>query len=144
MNYYREVEFVSLREKNVSFVRNDVFALNKHKKHYWLQKICIRILERLDCQWQDTKVETTRIRIDPEEFMNKLYAQKAELFKQFNKDGTKLLIGAQDYEELMCSPQIHQILSFNARAYKDNDYGRQIMGLEVTVIPWMRGILVMP
>lgn len=84
--------------------------------------------------------KVVRIPIDGKTFMDKLYKQRRVLFKQFNRHPKELLVGAEEYEEMMDCPAIRQSFSFAA----EYAFGQTIMGLNVRVIPWMRGILVMP
>ena len=51
-----------------------------------------------------------------------------------------LLIGAEDYAELMHEVASTQIFSFKS----EYGYGEKILGMKIKVIPWMRGCLVMP
>jgi hypothetical protein len=82
-----------------------------------------------------------RTPVDAEEFMDKLWKQKRALFDQFNREPQQLIIGADDYEQMMHCENIRQLFTFNA----SYNYGRnEIYGLKITVIPWMRGICVMP
>lgn len=136
----QEVHFVALREKLVPFERKEVFALRADKKHLWLQKLCIAILKKLGCYWVDQTSTYTRVPIDGRTFMERLYKQRSELFRYFNGEARTLLVGAEDYRELMCSDEIFHAFEFRAAVATM----RTIMNMEVKVIPWMRGIVVMP
>lgn len=87
-------------------------------------------------------VKITRVPVNGKTFMDRLYKQRRHLFDHFNcREPQTLLIGAEDYEDLMCSQEIRDSFAFTAEYH----YGRrQIMGLNVEVIPWMRGAVVMP
>lgn len=85
-------------------------------------------------------LKVVRIPIDAKDFMGKLYAQRRELFEQFNREPKELLIGGEDYEEMMNCKGINRMFSFDGSYNK----GRSVMGLRIKVIPWMRGALVMP
>ena len=47
---------------------------------------------------------------------------------------------AEDYADLMHEAAATQMFSFRA----EYGYGREVLGMTVQVIPWMRGCLVMP
>lgn len=86
-------------------------------------------------------VTVTRIPINDKDFMARLWKQKRALFDQFRREPATLWIGGEDYRELMSSPHIQQAFSFSASF----NYGRdEVYGLRVKVIPWMRGMVVMP
>lgn len=90
------------------------------------------------CPFDSVKV--TRIPIDGIEFADRLFKQKRALFDSFGREAATLLIGGEDYKELMNSPDIRYNFSFQS----EFNYGRQVYGLTVNVIPWMRGMVVMP
>ena len=60
--------------------------------------------------------------------------------REFNYHPSRLLIGAEDFEELMHEKEISESMTFRANYYDH----QEIVGLKVTVIPWMRGVLVLP
>lgn len=132
------IEFVALREVRRFVPREGVYALRKDRKHLWLQRLAIWVLKKLGAEWIEESIAYKRIAIDARTFMERLYKQREELFRHFGRDGTTLLIGATDYEEMMGTSGIRQMLSFNAECRRNSE----IMGLEVKVIPWMRGVVV--
>lgn len=145
----QRIEFIEYKERHVKFRREDVFAINPKKKALWLQKVCVWVLKKLECQWWDEKTEFTRHAIDANSFAENLYKQKAALFSYFNEDSQTLLIGSEDYSQLMACPEIHQSFQFRTefkRGFKDGSGGFQVVvyGLNVKVVPWMRGMVVMP
>ncbi len=79
--------------------------------------------------------------VDGKTFMDRLWKQKRSLVEDFRREPTTLWIGGEDYRELMNSPEVRQSFTVHAQF----NYGRnEIYGLTVKVIPWMRGMLVMP
>lgn len=139
----QEVQFVALREKHVPHVRHDAFTLRKDRGHVWLQKLAIYILKKLGCELVEDRIEVKRISVDGRTFGERIAKQRSELMRHFNERAHTLLIGAEDYEQLMCTPEIYQSLTFRAdNAFR---FGRgEVMGLQVKVVPWMRGMVVMP
>jgi hypothetical protein len=85
-------------------------------------------------------VTVTRHIIDSDVFMERIFKQQEHLLGYFNHKPKRLLIGSEDFSELMNSDEVRNVMMFNA----SYNYGREICGLQVEVIPWMRGILVMP
>ena len=76
--------------------------------------------------------------------MERLFRQNSYLQKEFNMKPSKLFIGTEDYTEIMGGDEMRQMLQFNTTYNFGDRYGTHIIGLEVKVIPWMRGIIVMP
>jgi hypothetical protein len=124
------IEFVQLRDM-------PVFHQPKwwDRPRWWLVKV-------LGGSNPNDTVRIDRIPVHGKTFMDRLYKQKRHLFDRFNcREPQTLLIGGEDYEELMDSPEIRQAITFSASYY----HGREgICGLTVKVIPWMRGMVVMP
>lgn len=141
---YQEISFVNHVEK-ISFVdSSNTFSFRKDAKAHWLQKLCFAILRKLGAFHQMEMVTIERHTIDSSSFVERLFKQKEGIHKFFNKRPKVLLIGAKDYAELMQSKEFNQQFSFQAQYFYGNDRVVQIFGLEVKVIPWMSGVLVMP
>ena len=86
-------------------------------------------------------VKIVRVPVNGKTFMERLWKQKRALVESFRREPMTLWIGGEDYHELMDCPQVRQEFTVHA----EFNYGRlEIYGLTVKVIPWMRGMLVMP
>ena len=99
----------------------------------WLQRIAIWILRKLHCY--ETKIAYQRVEFCTSEFMNFLLKQRKEVLEHFH--GAKefrVLVGADDMERTLQLPYIRNIINFEVR----------VAGMNVTVVPWMKGILVLP
>ena len=121
----------------------DAYKFKPHGRAMWLQRLAWRFLNWRGAMEQayEPTVKVTRHLIDSDRFIDRLLKQKRSLFDAFNKEGQRLLIGSEDYAELMNSPEIgHHHFDFRAEV----GFGRSIVGLKVEVIPWMRGAVVMP
>ena len=107
----------------------------------WWDRVRWRLVRLLGGTDPFDSVKVTRIPIDADDFMVKLYKQKRHLYEYFNREPKMLLIGAEDYENMMNSPVIQKEIQFSASFH----YGQfERYGLTVKVIPWMRGAVVMP
>lgn len=123
---------------------NSAFAVREDRPHLWLQKVCCWVLEKLGAYRRDTQTKIEYRTIDADRFMDRIAKQRASVFELLNCRPKELLIGAQDYAELMHEADTHFPFSFSA-SYVVGERGvAQIMGLKVRVIPWMRGVLVLP
>jgi hypothetical protein len=86
-------------------------------------------------------VKITRVPVSGKLFAERLFKQKRALVERFRCEPTTLLMGGEDYEELMTSPAVREQFTM----YSEFNCGRrQVYGLTVKVIPWVRGIVVMP
>ena len=134
------IEFVAHRDLRVAFEKKDEFALRTDRRLVWLQRACLYVLRKLGAYSMGESVTVERHLIDADTFMERLYKQQEEIFRTFNHRPKTLLIGAEDYADLM-----REVASSNTFAFRaEYSMRREILGLEIRVIPWMRGVLVMP
>ncbi len=140
----QRIEFIETTESSQIIVLPDRFSFRSDKGHKWIQKVCIWALKKIGAYAQEDRITYTRHVIEPESFMENLWTQHGELCRRFGKGGARLLIGSHDFAELMASPEIGRDMMFHAEYYRADNGGKRICGLQVEIIPWMRGILVMP
>lgn len=85
--------------------------------------------------------ETTTVHrhvLDSGVFLDRLFQQRAEVFDHWGKEPNKLIIGSDDYRVLMGSvPDFYFTFQVNLRR-------PSFAGLEITVVPWMKGMVVLP
>ena len=114
----------------------------------WLQRLAIRVLRWRKCFACTEFVTYERHQIGEhgERFMQQLFEQRKNLEFNFSRRPKRLLIGAEDYGQLMREDPSVTGFDFRAEYYVSNgrDRGPTVCGLQVEVIPWMRGMLVMP
>lgn len=137
----RLVEFVETRETSVPFVLKDRYEFKPKGRLQSLQRWAWKFLhwrKAMEQAW-DERITYTRHVIDTQSVVERLIQQRSALF-DYGAEPKELLIGSQDFAELMGAPEIRQALDFQAEYMS----GRRVMGLRVCVIPWMRGMLVMP
>lgn len=139
----RTIEFVARSTVTTMQPIPDGYKFNPSGRAKWLQRLAWRFL-----QWRgsliqayEPKDEVIRHVIEADTFIERILKQRNELMRGFNRDGQTLLIGSEDYAQMMRAPEMRDhMFSFGARVGMD----RQIVGLNVQVIPWMRGMVVMP
>ncbi len=139
-----EIEFVATERAESWVILPDAYSFAPSGPAQWLQRLAWRFLRWAGAlqQARDLKVTTTRHVVRPDEFMEALYEQQRGLFQMLGKHGQRLLIGSDDYSRMMGDPDIWKAGRFDFVGQVSTP--REIMGLKIEVIPWMRGILVMP
>lgn len=113
----------------------------------WLQRAAWRLLGKFGALQQavEPKFTVTRFSVDTDDFMERLFKQQESLLEGFNRDAGVVLIGGEDFSEMMALPEIRQAISFDSHLYRGDGHGaRTIIGLTIKVVPWMRGVLVLP
>ena len=122
-----------------------LFQLCKHKKHVWLQRIAIGILGKLGCNASIERASYRRQVFSPNDFISGILEQHREVLGLIPRVGKcKILIGAVDFEEATGAESVRSMLSFDCEARIGQGSHVSIRGMRVTVIPWMKGVLVMP
>lgn len=86
-----------------------------------------------------------REKIRTGDFSTMVLEQYREAFKNLNREPKTLYIGSEDFERLMNTAKSTYYMNFTAPiAYGYEDGSCKFYGLEVHVIPWMSGVLVVP
>ncbi len=137
------VEFVEPRSFTALVPALDAFKFKPSGRAQWLQRLAWRFLNWRGAMQQalEPKATFTRHVIDADRFIDRILKQKRSLFATFGRNSKRLLIGSEDYAELMCSPEVKMHhFEFSAEV----GYSGAIYGLKIEVIPWMRGAVVMP
>jgi hypothetical protein len=134
------VEFVEYEPRTSYLPRDDRFKYGPSKGMAWLQRLCVWFLKRRGCYAYDETVSFTRHVIDTQKLVERVAKQNRSLIEYFHRRGERVLIGAETMAELMCEPMIHQFVTFTASYGSDG----QIFGMPITVVPMMRGLIVLP
>jgi hypothetical protein len=112
-----------------------------------LQSYLWRFLQRLGCldPVMQESVQVTRHVVNTDNILEAIQRQRREVFSTISRPGQKLLIGYEDYSDLMQlvhSEPRYMSLQGELRGYGPE--GPRVMGLSIEIIPWMRGVLVTP
>ena len=120
----------------------DRFEFKSDGSFPWLQRIIFALLRRLGCQSTVTlRGEIKTAYIERDSVIRALLEQQA-ILREFDRfRPTELFIGSDDYKELMRETSRWDYPVTFATEYNSD---RQVMGLNVTVVPWMEGILIPP
>ena len=158
----QRVQFLLTKtHKDTSFVP-DTFQLRTNRPMVWLQKIIFYVLRKLECYAIQYNLRIERVALSPEKLLTSLLRQRQELVMTYHQYGERLLIGPEEFRELAESAwpqtQITYPVSFELKYnwypngeqgyYQDEEmragHGYQVCGMKVTIVPWMKGILVVP
>ncbi|AMC34749.1 hypothetical protein [Janthinobacterium sp. B9-8] len=95
-------------------------------------------------------IEVEHVTFLASSFMERLYKAKRNIFENWNTRSRTLLMGPSDFEELMGVAAASFGMQFTASAKfgmpssGGYTYDAQVLGLNVRVIPWMSGMLLLP
>lgn len=123
------IDFIDWHESLVRF-----FPKWWDRPRWWM----VRLLGG-QCPFDSVKI--TRVPVNGKDVIDRLLKQKRKLVESFSREPKTLLIGGCDYAELMSCAQVREQFT----VYADFHYGKhEIYGLTIKVIPWMRGMIVLP
>lgn len=137
----QEIAVFNERKTLVSTPSPDSFTLRKDRKHLWLQKAALWVLAKLDARKIDEAMAYTRHVIDSDDFMKKLFESKRAIFDACHEHPETLLIGPEEYREIMGGPLARQLIQFDAQYYAGRGGAPLVMSMRVVIVPWMSGIL---
>jgi len=138
-----QIQVLNLKSSMRWAINRQLYEYSAEGKYPWLQRLCFKILGKLDAYYNE-KVEVITIEANPVDLIDQVIAQmnSADIM---NRAGTKILMGARNFYALRDRPDCWQYLELplmQARIGYRNE--TRLFGLEVVVIPWMDGILVVP
>jgi hypothetical protein len=121
------------------------YVFRKDKKHHWLQRLCFRVLDKLEAYKKVEHITFSTHRIDTDYFVDRVMRQQRDIFNYYHPDRpVELIIGAEDYNKLAGTPEFNQLVEFEVPLHFNGRGRHRLMGLRVTIVPWMQGILVIP
>ena len=146
----QHVQYLATKREIRDVFLPDQYQLRPSQGYVWLQKAAIWVLKKLKCYAVKKEAIFSKITIDPYKLMEKLLAENANLAMEYNLRGERVLMGYEDFSRLN-GENIHfsSPISFEAPYLMSSsgDYDKWesvVCGMKITVIPWMRGILILP
>lgn len=156
------IEFIATREHRTTvpifnyfeFVPKAQWGGLAGRLHLWLLRKAWAFLGWRGAlrQAMTDQISYTRHVIDTDDVVKRLFEQRSELLRM-HRTPREVLIGRDDFEELLNTKGIERYIEFNAQILTRDaddvrrgwmDRGEKVLGLKIRVIPWMSGMVVMP
>lgn len=136
------VHFTEMKPFSEIHERPEAYAVRTDKPMVWLQKLCVKVLNKLGAHAQETLTTYNSIRVfDTTDIVNRIYDRVKYAHYNYNTRITTIVMGADDFAELMNAPEARYFFDFTARGkYGDGRFGE----FDIRVVPWMSGIVVLP
>ena len=138
------IQFVEKRRHLRLVDRNEAYSFRKDRPFHFLQRVCLWVLRKIKAHAQTEISYYTRHTIDTRNFVECLLRQTRHLEADHHQKPRRLLIGAETFQRMVGGQEVQNLMNFRCEYEARNGYAPHILGLEVTVVPWMRGLLVMP
>ena len=136
------IEFVRMEETCTPFTYNDRWEFKPRGKFGKVLSIAFNwaVKHGYFSNAIGKEIKVTRHVINPDSVVEMLFAQRYEVLRYLNRDASTVIMGSEDFSKLMGAPEIMQYMTFNAVARE----GREILGMKIKIVPWMRGVVVVP
>ncbi len=125
-----------------TFIDPEAFAYRDDVRLRWLQRILLWGLRKIGAHRQSRTETVKRETFDAQDLFNAVFEAQKEVFEY--RTPTKIYIGRSNFEEILDLPpeQAMGIYSFDMAAKYGLSGRPMLCNLPVTVLPYMRGILV--
>lgn len=141
----QKVEFVQYKETQVMKNHPTLFQLQPTRGWVPLQKIAFWFLKKINATAMIAESVTTRVTFNKERFTDSLIRQHHTVMQMYRPDRpVELFIGPDDFRKLINAPEIRQLIEFTTSVNYGDQHGTRVLGMRVTVVPWMQGVLVVP
>lgn len=127
--------------------RLDAFKYRPECGWATLQRACFWLLARIGCFDMDVAVRSRdeRREIDGGRVLDRLWEQERMVRRHLDWTGElRFLIGAEDYAEIMREPAAAVPFHIDTTAPGGRNGQPTLWGMHYDVIPWMRGIVILP
>ena len=138
----QKVCFIEQSSVHAQVKVDDAYRFNEWAGWVPVQRLCFWLLRKIGAFAYVDTVKTSTHVLDTDKFMENVDRQRRGLLDMYDLYGERLLIGVEEYQDFM-SNNAEYIREFSfGTTYNKGQF--QICGMEVTVIPWMKGVLVLP
>lgn len=135
---------IQLKQRTLITDIQDEFIFRKDKKYHWLQKLCFYILRKIGAYNISTTYTYDRLCINTGKVARKFFDQFYNIQKNFNITPKDIYIGSEDFSLMLAQNSIPDTpFCFQINFHKDSRYEDKITihGVNVHVIPWMKGMV---
>jgi len=119
-------------------VVDGAYAFNERGKLKWLQKLCLKILDKLGCQYYNQAVEVKAILVDFDKVIDLIQAQRDAIEMTYGRRCKYAILGQNAMRRLNieCGDRFTFVLPAGP-----NRRFREFAGMRVILCPWFDGVL---
>lgn len=126
----------------------DAFTFREDLGYHWLQRACLWILMRIGAHQKVTHIHYSykRVQIESDRLVNYLVKQVYGVRAMLDtRRHLCVLMGPDEFHEIWGEVyECGDLLRFELEAAVGRNGEREIMGMKISIIPWMKGVLVVP
>lgn len=142
----QDVLTVYRKVSHVLFTDQDSYTYHPEKGWKPLQKIALWFLRKLECFRTSLHDEISYVQCDEDTLIERIIKQEREVLGMCGHAPARVYIGRDDFMEILSlreSPHDFFSIEVDYEIGKDRKTYK-IRGMPVSVVPWMRGVLVVP
>jgi hypothetical protein len=144
MEQIKPIQFVQVRQTKKHIEHKNAFEYNKNLGINWLQKLCFWYLKKIKAFHYSEVIDVHTVTPNQQQKIFDLVRDQINsCYRLTGKSATTLYIGLDDIHDVLDDASIKWYAQFpiKSRVSFNGEYPN-IMGLNVVVIPWMNGVLV--
>ena len=138
---------IARRKESVTYQETEgIYDFNKWNPSSWWKKLFKKWVGKilaadLSAMYMPRTVDYSYHKIDSDKVLEQLKIGEDTLLRAHYK-AKHILVGVDEMHILRMELDHH--LSFTAPYYYNNGYSNELFGMNITVVPWMKGGLVLP
>ncbi len=146
---YNRVKFVFYKPLPVSTLMVDAFQYKPEVGYAWLQRIIFKFLTWIKAFAIRKDLDYKEIQFDKKDLLEQLFMQKHIIHKMYYNEKPQFLIGKGEFFELINItrnkyPEFDIPISISLQDEYGKNNAFNAFGVELIVIPWMEGMIILP
>lgn len=127
----------------VSAFAPDAYRLNASGRFAFLSRWLWAALDKLGAlkTADDKRKVVSTHRFDADSVVENIFKQKHEAMRDFDAKPYLILIGCEDFNELIGAGDFRQMMTF--RSERALRFDAEFIGVDVMVVPWISGVVVL-
>lgn len=109
------------------------YAFTKEARAHWLQRLCLRILDRLGCQYCSTELRIEAQKLDPAKVKDFVHQQARAFQKVYGEFPGAIIVGRAQADELLGWDTPFSQIAFDAPG--------KYMGMTIIIAPYFDGVV---
>ena len=108
-----------------------------------VQRLCFWLLGRIGA-FSHEAISVQSITLDAKRLSAALISNHLTEVHRLMSTPARIVLGAEDWHDLMGDPNIQSAVRFQAPVDLRKPGHESLLGVDVTIIPWMRGLVILP
>lgn len=139
------ITLCSMQMKPIRFTEPNAYCLTPMRGWVPLQRLVFWFLQKIGCNFINTRDDIKCVTFNPKDTMDAILKAHHDLIDLAHVEKGEILIGGEDFNKFITQEAdlLRPHTFIGPYAYGDGQ-GTRILDMKVTVIPWMKGVLVVP